>query len=119
MNPSSPALCPILSQDPDVLMKSVTIYDHIDASVRVGIPSWVARGIFTLLTRDPCGFPGGSRVITVVNILKLAHMGFGGYCLNSLGALCPFDVQSNKSRLILKLYATGGSGGSDKYKLKF
>ena len=83
MNPSSPALCPILSQDPDVLMKSVTIYDHIDASVRVGIPSWVARGIFTLLTRDPCGFPAGSRVITIVNILKIAHTGFRGYCHNS------------------------------------
>ena len=41
--------CLILSLDRDVLMKALTIYGHIDAAtMRSGIPSRAARGIFTL-----------------------------------------------------------------------
>ena len=43
-------------------------------------------------------FPGGSRVITIVNIPKIAHTGFMGYCHKILGAFCPFDVQSDKTK---------------------
>ena len=44
--------CLILSLDRDVLMKALTIYGHIDAAtMRSGIPSRAARGIFTLCWR--------------------------------------------------------------------
>ena len=70
----------ILSPDRDVLMKALTIYGHIDAaSMRSGIPSRAARGIFTLCWRilvvsqriGGIGGIGGIGVITIVNIRKL------------------------------------------------
>ena len=70
--------CLILPPDQDVLMKALTIYGHIDAAtMRSGIPSRAARGIFTLCWRILAVSQriGGIEDVGVLGVLR----GIGGY----------------------------------------